>query len=43
MKNDYDQPDYAREALQHYHRAMPWLGLMTGVRQAMEQQPGRAA
>ena len=32
------QPDYAREALKSYHEAMPWLDLMAGVRQALEQQ-----
>ena len=32
------QPDYAREALKSYDKAMPWLDLMQGVRQALEQQ-----
>ncbi len=32
------QPDYAREALKAYDKAMPWLDLMQGVRQALEQQ-----
>ena len=32
------QPDYAREALKAYDKAMPWLDLMAGVRQALEQQ-----
>ena len=32
------QPDYAREALKSYDKAMPWLDLMAGVRQALEQQ-----
>lgn len=30
--------DYAREALKSYDKAMPWLDLMQGVRQALEQQ-----
>lgn len=30
--------DYAREALKSYDKAMPWLDLMAGVRQALDQQ-----
>lgn len=30
--------DYAREALINYHAELPWLDLMAGVRQALEQQ-----
>jgi hypothetical protein len=30
--------DYAREALINYHAELPWLDLMNGVRQALEQQ-----
>lgn len=29
-------PDYARYALKHYHVQLPWLDLMSGVRDAME-------
>ena len=40
MKNGNEkstpQPDYAREALRHYHAEMPWLDLMRGVREAMK-------
>lgn len=30
------QPDYAREALKHYHAEMPWLDLMNGVKDALK-------
>jgi hypothetical protein len=30
------QPDYAREALAHYHAELPWLDLMAGVRDALK-------
>ena len=40
MKNGNDkctpQPDYAREALKHYHAELPWLDLMNGVREALK-------
>lgn len=29
-------PDYAREALKHYHAEMPWLDLMNGVKEALK-------
>lgn len=40
MKNGNDkctpQPDYAREALKHYHAELPWLNLMQGVKDALK-------
>ena len=40
MKNGDDkctpQPDYAREALKHYHAELPWLNLMQGVKDALK-------
>jgi hypothetical protein len=31
------QPDYAREALVHYHAELPWLDLVEGVRDALRK------
>ena len=40
MKNGNEkctpQPDYAREALKHYHAELPWLNLMAGVKDALK-------
>jgi hypothetical protein len=35
MMKTFDE-DYAREALKNYQAAMPWLGLMRGVAEAMK-------
>jgi len=41
MKNGTDtttpQPEYARYALRWYHEKMPWLDLINGVKEALEQ------
>lgn len=35
MKNDFGQPDYARQALIDYDRLMPWMELKDGVREKL--------
>jgi len=36
LKMKQTDQDLARHALKRYHEAMPWLGLMDGVREALK-------